>query len=289
MRMRLAAPLALILGLCSLLLPSSAVNAAELAQAGRDIVAKWQNTVLPIEIVTKMHMPGGGDATESKSEIIGTLIDPTGLIVTSLSSTDPMASLIDSMANMMGSAGDAARPQSEITSVNILFPEGKAVPAQIVLRDKDLDLAFIRTLKPLEQPVSALDLTQAGDPGLLDEVLLMSRLGTMFSRSIAMSHADIKAVVEKPRKYFVLDSANQDTGIPAFLPDGRFIGLVVQRTPPKGAASPNDMMSVLSGLFSGKGMAAGLQIILPASTIATIAKQAGDGGTKPVAEGTKPK
>ena len=142
--------------LCNLLISRGwAQQPADLAQAGRTLAGKWQNSVITIEVVVKMQisMLGQEQHEESKSEAAGTIIDPYRLTVTSLTMLDPMGGLIADIAQALpaGEDGQKAKASSEITAVKMLLPDGTILPAQIVLRDKDLDLIFIR---PLKKPIN---------------------------------------------------------------------------------------------------------------------------------------
>ncbi|HEY3417313.1 MAG TPA: serine protease, partial [Armatimonadota bacterium] len=221
------------LGVMGTQLPS---RADALAQTARDIAGKWQSTVISIELVVKvkMSMFGKEEVEENKSDAIGTIIDPSGLVVTANSSIDVMDMFSDMMS---GDAEEGAKVTSEITSVKYVLPDGSSIPAQIVLRDKDLDLVFLRPLKPLAKPLTALDLTQSVEPGLFDETIVLNRLGKVADRTISVASARIQAVVEKPRKYFVMLEPLSEYGTPVFSAEGKLIGIQVVRKLPKGAGS----------------------------------------------------
>ena len=67
-------------------------GADDLATRGRAIFKKYQHTVVTVQIVLKSHvtMSGmGGQSSESRQDVTGTVVDPSGLTVLSLSATDP--------------------------------------------------------------------------------------------------------------------------------------------------------------------------------------------------------
>src|SRR5436305_13458004 len=67
-------------------------HAQEIAARGREIFKKHQGCVVTVQLVvkSKLGIAGlGNDSHESKQEVTGTIIDPSGLTVLSLSSTDP--------------------------------------------------------------------------------------------------------------------------------------------------------------------------------------------------------
>src|SRR5881296_2706666 len=135
----------------ALTLPARADD--EIAVKGREIFEKYQHATVTVQLVlkSKMSMTGfGGRSNESKQEATGTTIDPSGLTVLSLSATDP-GSLLSSMMTGEGEGGTDLKfkMENELTDVKILTHDGAELPAEVVLRDKDLDLAFLR---PKQKP-----------------------------------------------------------------------------------------------------------------------------------------
>jgi len=155
-----------------------------------------------------------------------------------------------------------------LSDVKILFEDGTEVPAEVVLRDKDLDLAFVRPKSKITAELTPLDLSKSGRVDLLDQVIALNRLGNAAGRAYAASFERIAAVVERPRLFYVPETSFTTTalGAPAFTLDGKLVGLFVMRT--------------LRGRSSGGGMGMmGMQpenitgIILPADDIQKAAKQ----------------
>ena len=252
--------------LCSLPVPPAFSDAE--AEAGRKTAAQWQDTVVTLQLVIKTSMSHGGEEgmkRESKSEATGAVIDPSGLIVTSLSVTSPT----DVFSSMMSSDSESKLDfSSELVDIKILLPDGRELPAKIVLRDKDLDLAFIRPKQKPAKPLVAIDFTKATKPGLLDQAITLYRLGTVASRSLAACPDRIQAIVEKPRTFYIPGAASMaaSLGAPVFAADSSPIGLLLLRTIQTKSAD----MSFFSGL-SGMGLT---YIVLPAADILEAAKQA---------------
>jgi len=253
------------LSLMLLAMTGSQAQTVDTAKAGRDIAAQWQNSVINLSVVVnvKMTMMGKSETKENKSESIASIIDPSGLTVTSLSMLTGGEDLFSdsSEAASGGGEGDKFTTSTDIKSVKMILADGKELPAQVVFRDKDLDLAFIRPLKKPDAPLPALDLAQAGDPQLLERILCLTRLGPVADRGILISFGEINAVITKPRKFYVSISA-EDIGAPIFALDGKLVGIFALRKQPGGARS--------SGI-SGSPV---IPIIVPTSTIAALAKQA---------------
>lgn len=244
------------------------LRADDLADKGRAIYTKNQQAVVIVQLVmkTKVSYPGAGErSAEARQDATGTVIDPSGLTVLSLSSTDPTI-YIENMMSGRGEEAARVKMESELSDIKILLEDGTEVPAEVVLRDKDLDLAFLRPKVKPAAPMAAVDLSQAGKADVLDQVITVNRLGSAAGRAYAASVERICAIVRRPRLFYIPDSMMTATtmGTPAFTLEGKPLGLFVYRTV-KGQTS--------SAMFGIQGQAA-TSIILPAEDILKAAKQA---------------
>jgi hypothetical protein len=249
--------LALVLGLAGL---AARCPADELAVKGRDIFNKNQQAVVTVQVVLKMSYSGTAKANETRQEITGTVVDPSGLTVLALSAADPS----EMYQRMMAEQGSQYKLEAEVTDLKILLADGTELPAEIVLRDKDLDLAFIRPKSKPASPMAAIDFGKSAPAQLLDEVITLNRLNSAAGRAYAASVERISAVVQKPRTFYIPDSTMTSTtlGSPAFSLDGKIVGLVVMRAVnAKGGGGRNYRENMTS-------------IILPAEDILKGAKQA---------------
>jgi len=259
----------------ALALPSAA---QELAAKGREVFKKNQASVVTVQLVVKSKMGiaglaglGGGDARESKEEVTGTVIDASGLTAVALSSTDPTGLLQGMMSSLGSLGGDGEeslkfKMDSEVTDVKLLGNDGTEMPAEIVLRDKDLDLAFIRPKTKPVSPMPAIDLSNSAKVDVLDEVITINRLGKVTGRAHAAAIARIHAVVKKPRLFYVPAGEASMTGLgcPAFTPEGKLVGLLVMRSLKSGGGGMS-LFSMQAGITS---------ILLPAEDVKKIAAQA---------------
>jgi S1-C subfamily serine protease len=240
--------------------------------AARALVQKWQDAIVNVRVTLKLRMSMGGremNASDESVDAVGTLIDPSGLTVLSLGALNPGAM----MNRIMGGGGGSQRqdrPQlsSEPTDVKIRISDGRELPAKIVLRDEDLDLAFLMPNAKVDKLVS-INMSDAARPSLLDEVVVLSRLGRVGGWTPSASLHDISAVIERPRTFFVTESngAGGSMGTPAFLPNGKVVGLLTLRSVDPGRTG---MMAMMGGT-EGVGL---LPVILPAADVLEIAKQA---------------
>jgi S1-C subfamily serine protease len=253
-----------------LLAGAGEVRAQDARASARDVVKKWQEAIVNVRVVLKTRMSMGGREMQSADDsvdAVGTVIDPSGLTVMSLGSLNPGAMMNKIVGASMSGGENKVDISSEPTDLKIRLPDGRELPAKIVLRDEDLDLAFIRpTAKPATALV-AINLAESMKPGLLEEVVVLSRLGRVGGWSASATLADIGAVIERPRTFYVLSGAPSGMGTPAFSTGGRLVGLLTLRQVDPGRSSMFSMMGGAEAL----GL---LPVILPAADVLEIAKQA---------------
>jgi len=243
--------------------------ADDLADKGKTIFKQNQHAVVTVEIVLKNKMSMGGrsgEGSESRQDVTGTVIDPGGLTVLSLSATDP-GQLIQSMMSGGSDEESKFKMETELSDIKILLDDGSEVPSEVVLRDKDLDLAFIRPKDKVSSPMAALDLTGAGKAEILDQIISLNRLGRAAGRAYSASVERISAIVQRPRLFYVPETSATTTtlGSPAFTLDGKVLGIFVMRSL-KSRGGGMGMFSVQPENIAG--------IILPADAVLKAAKQA---------------
>lgn len=236
--------------------------------AHRDVAARWQNAIVNIRVSLKVRMSVGGREVQSMDdtvEAVGTVIDPSGLTVMSLTSLDPGAM----MSKLMGGGGGDAEQKmtivSEPSNVRIRLADGKELPAAVVLRDQDLDLAYIKPTSPPASPLTAVNLADAGSPAVLEQLVVLSRLGRVGGWTPAAALYDVGAIMVKPRTFYVLQG-QPVTGTPAFQSNGKVVGLLTIRQVDPGRMS-------MFGMMNGTEGAGVIAVVLPAADVLEIAKQ----------------
>ncbi len=227
----------------ALILAAAAARADEIADKGRDIFKKNQHAVVTVQVVLKATYSGNGrssEPNESKNDVTGTVIDPSGLTVLALSACDP--------ADLYHRISEEYKIETEVNDQKILLDDGTEIPAQIVLRDKDLDLAFIRPKTKPASPMAAVDLSKSAPADVLEQVITLNRLNRAAGRGYSASVERISAVIQKPRTFYIPDSTMSSTslGSPAFLPNGSVLGLFVMRAVNSGGSrNPRDSMTTI--------------------------------------------
>lgn len=246
------------------LLPALFAGADEDAAAGREILKNNMAAVVTVQMVVKVSSSFGGGNTqeqESKEEATGTIIRPDGLTVLSLSSTDP-SSIFKTM-----SGGDANfKMDAQLNDIKLLLHDNTEIPAEVVIRDVELDLAFLRPLVKPAAPLAFVDLqANQGTVELLDRVVTLNRLGRVANRVFSASFEYIDAVVEKPRTYYIPgnDPTSTSQGSPVFRLDGKVVGLFVLRAISAEAGEGGRRNSVIPIILPAADIAEGLGQIPP--------------------------
>lgn len=232
------------------------------AAAARKVSDDSGAAVVAVRLVIKLRMVVEGremDESERTDEIRATVIDPSGLAVCSLSEVDPSRQM-----DFMMEEDPDYRFEAEVVDVKILQPGGKEIPAKVVLRDRDLDLAFIRPVEAPSELMAAIDLTKRAEPQVLDQLVVLGRLGAVGNRVPSVALDRVQAIVEKPRTFYITGMETWMTGLgcPVFTLDGAAVGVLVVRAVP----------SVSSGDAGPYGDA--MPVVLPAADILEAAEQA---------------
>ncbi|HEX3797694.1 MAG TPA: serine protease [Verrucomicrobiae bacterium] len=216
------------------------VRADELVEKGREIFNKNQRAIVTVEVVQKVSATSGRSNAprEAKTDLSGTVVDPSGLTVIALSAADP--------SELYRRLSEEYKTEIEISEIKLLLDDGTELPAEIVLRDKDLDLAFIRPKNKLTTPMTAIDLHKSSIAQVLDPLISLNRLKRGAGRAFSASVERVSAVVQKPRTFYVPETGVSETslGCPAFSLDGSLVGIFVMRAVnAQGAANWRDCLT----------------------------------------------
>jgi hypothetical protein len=239
----------------ALALSAAAARADDMAQKGREIFNANQHAVVTVEAVLKIT-GGSSGPSEVKTDSTGTVLDATGLTVLALSSVDP--------ADLYKRLSERNKMETEVSEMKILLADGTEMPAEIVLRDKDLDLAFVRPKAKPAAPMAAVDLSKSSTAEMLEPLIVLNRLNRAAGRAYSACVQRIAAVIQKPRTFYIPETSGTSValGSPAFSLNGNIVGLFVRRAVNAGDASARNMNEYMT------------VILTPAEDILKGAKQA---------------
>ena len=252
---------------------SLCASAADLTPAAQAVFARAQKTVVTVRLVVKMSM--GGHDREQKIEVIGTVIDPSGLTVLPAAAADP-GSFLRAMAQGRGAAD---RFESTVTETTLILADGTELEADLILKDAELDFAFLRPREPPKGGVDAVALKPGRAlPAPLEDLILVGRYGRSVNRAPWVAITQVRAVVRGPRTYAVCGAEADVTGTVAYAADGTPAGIFVTRL---NRETMEGSRSGMPGVPSGHS---GVVILRPIADLMEAAEQARK-TKKPVAEG----
>lgn len=246
----------LLLGLMTsrLALPLAAAPEKEAAE-GRALMKRHADAIVGIEMVVTMKMKMGdreAPPSERRIEVNGTVISPSGLTVTSLALVDPQVQFDAVRAAQQGGGRGVELVGTDFKEVKLRFADGKEVAARFVLKDADLDLAFMAPeTSEAGREFPHVNLADAAEGAVLATYYYVSRAPKTLQRVPMVRSTEVIGIVEKPRRFFLL--TDQSIGTPVFDPQGHVLGITLQH--------------FANGRSSGF-------VLLPAGDIADMAKQA---------------
>jgi hypothetical protein len=207
----------------ALLCAAALAHSDEVAEKGRAVLEANKSAVITLQTIVEVSF--GGQSRESEGEATGTIIQDDGLTIMSLTALDPTT-----MYENMGQQG--GNVVSKVSAVTMLLADGTEVPAKVILRDKDLDIAFVRPIEKPASPMPFVDMRNAGKPQLLEQIVVLMQLGQVGRREYAVMVDRVESILTKPRTLYVSADYRSRSFIssPGFTLDNQFVGLGVMRS-----------------------------------------------------------
>lgn len=205
----------------------------EEAAAARRLVPRVAPALVEVTAVISYQITVMGHSTvrESRLERLATVVSPTGVAVTALSQVDP--------ATMVNAALDR-QPQLRSFRVQVgaasfkevklrVLPGGAEIPARVVLKDPDLDIAFVAPLPDpkVKRHFAFVPLVPAAQPEVLGDYFIISRSAPAMGRVPTIIPTTLVGVTDKPRRLYLPTGAVES--VPIFDLQGRVLGLGISR------------------------------------------------------------
>ena len=222
----------IISSLC--LLAASAIADEAFSTAAKKIFEEKQDCVLWVSAVAKTTFSAEGSSDsamnfpdqENKMEALGTIVDPDGLVVASLSQIDPSRNFSGRVVR-----GVKMEATSTLKEVKVTIADGTEIPAVVVMKDTDLDLAFLRIKMDSKEArgvtLKAVDLKQSGAGNIMDRTITITRMDEVLNRVASVNTGEINMITRKPRVF--LRAGGGVGGCPTFLADGKLLGITTAR------------------------------------------------------------
>jgi hypothetical protein len=248
----------------------------QLVGTARKTLKTYDKAVITLAAVIKIEAKGGeiaGLDQEHKNQCVATLIDPSGLAVTSLTTLSPK------MRYNRG-GGQVLELECQVQEVKYRLTDGTEVPARVVLKDEDLDLAFLAPLKPLDKATEGkMAFIPMGDataqPEVLDATIYIGRTGEDLNYIPTLNLGRIVSIVSTPRTCYLSNMGG--LGVPVFDQHGKAMGMICRCVKAEGGEGNSMTRSTLIS-----------QLILPIADIAKLVPQAKDEMKKPAEDEKKP-
>lgn len=229
-----------------------------IVKTARKALQNYDKAIISLSAVIKIEVKGAetSGSPEQKTHTIATIIDPSGLAVA------PLANWAPSFHTSRG--GRTIEVESLVQEAKYRLCDGTEVQARLVLKDEDLDLAFLAPLEPLDKATQAkiacVPLNESvAQPEMLDPTVLITRTGEDLNYIPTMVLGRIVSLVSTPRTCYV--SSNGGLGVPVFNKEGKLLGMICRCVKAEGGDGTSR-----SGLLS--------QLILPVADIAKLVPQA---------------
>lgn len=240
------------------------------AAAGRELMKRYADTIIGVELVVSLKFKQGdreAPPREQRIEVNGTVISPSGLTVTSLAAVDPQTTMEAMRAGQMGGYRGVEVVGSDFKEVKLRLANGEEVPARFVLKDADLDLAFMAPddKEAGKREFAHVKLEESADGAVLGTYFAVSRMGKSLQRVPVVRVAEMIGIVEKPRRFYLISEPQMAT--PVFNARGGLLGIALNHF--------------------ANGRQVGL-VVLPSSDIADMAKQAAAAQARPAGSSSSP-
>jgi hypothetical protein len=231
----------------------------QLVKTARKTLQTYDKAIITLSAVIKIEIKGSeSSGQEQRTHCLATIIDPSGLAVA------PLTNLAPSMHFSRG--GRSFDLSCQVQEVKYRLTDGTEVPARLVLKDEDLDLAFLAPLKPLEKTNQAktafVPLSEStSQPEMLDSTILVSRTGEDLNYIPTLVLGRILSLVSTPRTCYI--SSSGGLGVPVFNHQGKLLGMICRCVKAEGS---DGTTTARSGVLS--------QLILPVADILRLVPQA---------------
>jgi S1-C subfamily serine protease len=206
--------------------------------AARKALQTNEKAIISLNAVLKFEAKGleiPGLDQERKTQCVAAVVTPAGLAVTSLTNLNPQKAIGKIPINR-GGVRTTLELDCQIQEVKYRLPDGTEIPAQVVLKDDDLDLAFLSPQKPLDDAtkakLSAISLSDAAPTAeILDTTIHIGRTDESMNYIPTLNLGRVVAIVKKPRSCYMVNQGA--LGAPVFDRNGKVLGLVCRCVRPE--------------------------------------------------------
>jgi hypothetical protein len=201
------------------------------------LVASVAPAIVELRFTLALTFSLGGQAGVKRmsGQATGTVVDPSGLVLTSDSLTggpnSPAMGMIKAML-------PGIELKLELEELRVSLGDGtEEFPGLLVVRDGRNDLAGVQMLDLGERRLPAVDLAGAREPRVGEPLACVGRLGRGFGHAPYYVKGRVTSLAERPRRSWALTTDAADTdhaGILYYAPQGTPLGLLALQAAAEG-------------------------------------------------------
>ena len=189
------------------------------------LMASKAPTVVAVKFVLKIKLSFGGRSQdqEASTEIRGTVVDPSGLV---LVANDSLEGGLTSAqrARFKARGGELTTTPADF---KVLFgSEAKEHPAAIVARDSNLGLCFLQIVEADAKTPGSIDFAKTAEPGIGKPVFVVTRKPRGFDCAPVFGRLFVSGRVEKPRVMYAVSGQSASAALPAYDLSGSLVGVL---------------------------------------------------------------
>ncbi len=240
-------------------------SGTDLTDSARRVFETHKSSVVAVGALMNLDLGMMGGTQEQDVELTGTVVDDSGLTVISKTALNPFG---DESLTVEPQPGLVLEISARVEQIWFEREDGTRLHAEIVLQDADLDVSLIRPVNQDDvEPGSFSPVAlnrAAAQASVLDQVIILGRLGIHGRRGASVEIQRVRAVIERPRLSYEVGSA---VGSAVFDTAGQLLGVTVNTQNRERGFDPEDILM-------GGPAGVGLPVVVPASAIVPIIKQA---------------
>ncbi|MEN0020010.1 MAG: serine protease [Planctomycetota bacterium] len=194
----------------------AADDAASQVATYASITEATDDTIVTIKYILRTEGGFGGESMEFELECAGLMIAEDGLILCSHTMLE-------------GGGGGRSAP----SNIEILFGDAaEGVEAEVIAKDTELDLTWLRITEPAEEGYAFVDFEDAGDTDPGTPIFAVRRGADFFGRTLAVEQGVISAVATEPRELAITNNNFLILpGTPVFDSKARLVGINILQQP----------------------------------------------------------
>jgi hypothetical protein len=229
--MKILMPFALILAVSSVAVPPARALPDNEAVPGRLILRHFADAVVTIKATVILNITVDNRPVppqDNKIDVTGTVITPTGMVVTSLSLIDPRA-IFESLRARAPGGADVKLGQTDYKDLKLQFGDGTELPVKVIWKDADRDVALLAPVAALAggRTVTYVNLNEAPASAIvLGAYFELSRMGETLQRAPVVRPSTVIGIIERPRRMLLVST--DSVGCPVFDVQGHALGICLR-------------------------------------------------------------